>query len=186
MYNILKCYYILWQYRIMYMCMLSLFSRVWLFVTLQTVALPGPSVHGILQARILEWIAMPFPRGSSQPRDWTHVSYISCIGKQVLYHLCHLGSPRMHGTWDLMKAQENAFTIVTTSIMKIKWDKLGYSWYVCIYLLLALSYFKAHIRHKAFYFLLRNSWFSRFCQSLLYSKRTQLYIYRHSVWYKVF
>ena len=30
---------------------------------------PGPSVHGILQARILEWVAIPFSRGSSQPRD---------------------------------------------------------------------------------------------------------------------
>ena len=34
---------------------------------------------GFLQTRILEWVAMPFSRGSSQPRDWTHVSYISCI-----------------------------------------------------------------------------------------------------------
>ena len=34
-------------------------------------SLPGPSVHGFLQARILEWVAMPFSRGSSQPRDWT-------------------------------------------------------------------------------------------------------------------
>ena len=33
--------------------------------------------HGILQARILEWVAFPFPRGSSQPRDWTQVSYIA-------------------------------------------------------------------------------------------------------------
>ena len=36
---------------------------------------PGPSVHGILQARILEWVAMPSSRGSSQPRDWTQVSH---------------------------------------------------------------------------------------------------------------
>ena len=35
---------------------------------------PGSSVHGILQARILEWVARPFSRGSSRPRDWTHVS----------------------------------------------------------------------------------------------------------------
>ena len=33
---------------------------------------------GILQAEILEWVAMPFSRGSSQPRDWTKVSCISC------------------------------------------------------------------------------------------------------------
>ena len=37
---------------------------------------PGSSVHGILQARILEWVAMPSSRGSSQPRDRTQVSRI--------------------------------------------------------------------------------------------------------------
>ena len=46
----------------------------------------GPSVPGILQARILEWVAMPSSRGSSQPKDRTRVSYVSCIGRQVLYH----------------------------------------------------------------------------------------------------
>ena len=40
---------------------------------------PGSSVHGILQARILEWVAMPFSRGSSQPKGLTHLSCISCI-----------------------------------------------------------------------------------------------------------
>ena len=35
---------------------------------------PGSSVHGISQARILDWVAMPSPRGSSRPRDWAHVS----------------------------------------------------------------------------------------------------------------
>ena len=38
---------------------------------------PSSSVHGILHARILEWVAVPFPRGSSQPRDWIHVSCIA-------------------------------------------------------------------------------------------------------------
>ena len=40
-------------------------------------SLPGSSVHGILQARILEWIAMPSSRGSSQPRDQTQVSHVA-------------------------------------------------------------------------------------------------------------
>ena len=35
------------------------------------------SVHGISQAPMLEWVAIPFPRGSSQTRDWTHVSCIA-------------------------------------------------------------------------------------------------------------
>ena len=38
---------------------------------------PGSSVHGILQTRILEWVAIPFSRGYSQPRDWTRVSCIA-------------------------------------------------------------------------------------------------------------
>ena len=40
-------------------------------------SLPGSSVHGILQARILEWVAISFSRGSSWPRDWTRVSRIA-------------------------------------------------------------------------------------------------------------
>ena len=47
---------------------------------------PGSSVYGILQARILEWVAMPSSRASSWSRDQTQVSYISCTGRQVLYH----------------------------------------------------------------------------------------------------
>ena len=48
------------------------------------------SVHGILQARILEWVAMPSSRRSARPRDQTCVSYISCDGRQVLYLWRHL------------------------------------------------------------------------------------------------
>ena len=47
---------------------------------------PGSSVHGFLQARIVEWAATPSSRGSSQSRDQTCVSYISCTGRQILYH----------------------------------------------------------------------------------------------------
>ena len=47
---------------------------------------PGFPVHGIHQARILEWVAISFSRGSSQPRDWTCVSFVSYIGRWVLYH----------------------------------------------------------------------------------------------------
>ena len=51
-------------------------------------SLPGSSVHGILQAKILEWVAVSFSRGSSWPRDRTCVSF---IGRKILYHLSHLG-----------------------------------------------------------------------------------------------
>ena len=40
-------------------------------------SLPGSSVHGTLRARILEWVAIPFSRESSQPKDWTQVSHIA-------------------------------------------------------------------------------------------------------------
>ena len=46
-------------------------------------SLPGSSVHGISQARILEWVTTFCFRESSQPRYWTHVS---CIGRWTLYH----------------------------------------------------------------------------------------------------
>ena len=44
---------------------------------------PGSSVHGILQATILEWVAMPSSRESSQPRDQSYISYISYTGRRV-------------------------------------------------------------------------------------------------------
>ena len=53
----------------------------------------GSSVHRILQARRLEWVAISSCRGSSRPRDWISDSCVSCIGGQVLYYKCHLGSP---------------------------------------------------------------------------------------------
>ena len=60
-------------------------SRVWLFAT------PWTSiVHGILQARILEWVAFSFSRGSSWPRDRTQ----DLLCRWILYQLSHKGSPR--------------------------------------------------------------------------------------------
>ena len=61
-------------------------------------SLPGSSLHGILQARILEGVAISFFRGSSWCRDQTH---ISCIGRQILY-LC--------ATWE---AQSNHISLLT-------------------------------------------------------------------------
>ena len=63
--------------------MYVLVSRAQLFATPWTVA----SVHGILQARVLEWGAILFFRGSSQSRDRTQVLY----GRQILYHLSFQG-----------------------------------------------------------------------------------------------
>ena len=61
-------------------------------------SLPGFSVHGIFQTKLLEWVAISSSRVSSQPRDWTHVFCIFCIGRQILLPLNHLGSP-----WTFLK-----------------------------------------------------------------------------------
>ena len=53
-------------------------SPVWLFDSMDC-SLPGSSVHGIFQARILERVAISYSRGSSQPRDRTSLSCVSCI-----------------------------------------------------------------------------------------------------------
>ena len=57
-------------------------SHVWLFCNPMDCSPPNSSVHGISQVRILEWVAISFSRGSSQPRDWP---CISCIGRRILY-----------------------------------------------------------------------------------------------------
>ena len=58
---------------------------------------PGSSVHGIIQARILEWVAIPFSRRSSQPRSQTQ------HWRHSLYHLSHQGSPHIFTVWSFIK-----------------------------------------------------------------------------------
>ena len=71
----------------MCMCMLTRFSHVQLFLCEpMDCSPPGSSIHGILRTRILEWVAMPSSRASSQPRDQICISYVCCICRQVLYH----------------------------------------------------------------------------------------------------
>ena len=62
---------ILWKENCQLLICIRLFETPW------TVALPGSSNHGILQARILEWVVIPFSRGTSWPRDRTQVSDIA-------------------------------------------------------------------------------------------------------------
>ena len=86
------------------------------FATPRTVAYQPPLSMGFFQARILEWAAISFSRGSSLLKDWTRVS---CIGRRILYHwdtweaegwmgdafseLCHLSEPSFKKSvkWDL-------------------------------------------------------------------------------------
>ena len=84
-------------------CVLSCFSSIWFFATPWTVACQAPLSMGILQARILEWVVMPSSRGSSQSRDQTCVSFVSCIGRHILYPWPHLGSPSDIRPWSKSK-----------------------------------------------------------------------------------
>ena len=54
-------------------------------------SLPGSSIHGIFQARILEWVAISFSKGSSWPRDRT---WVSCLAGGILYRQRHQRSPK--------------------------------------------------------------------------------------------
>ena len=73
---------------------------------------PNSSIHGILQARTLDWVALPSSRGSSQPRDRKFISYVSCISRQVFYHQCHNGSTRFGG-------DSVQFSLVTQSCLTL-------------------------------------------------------------------
>ena len=66
-------------------CLLSHFSRVQLYATLRTVACQAPLCVGFSRQGYLSGLPCPPPGESSQPRDGTHVSYISCISRQVLF-----------------------------------------------------------------------------------------------------
>ena len=90
---------------------------------------PGSSVHGIFQARILEWIANSSSRGSSWPKDRTHVSCISCIGGQVLYHLSHQGSPHI-----LLYLQvKEHYTCRWEGCSRWRWHMNTCGWFVLMY-----------------------------------------------------
>ena len=82
-------------------CVCYHFSHIWLFATPWTVAYQAPLSMVILQARVLEWVAMSSSRGSSWPRDWTWVSYVSCsdgneiLGTYNFLYLIHIWKPLM-------------------------------------------------------------------------------------------
>ena len=75
-------------------------------------SLPDSSVHGIFQAKILEGVAISYSKGSSQPRDRTHVSCVSCIGRQIPYH------------WATSEAQHSSSGIEKLQCKRPKFDPL--------------------------------------------------------------
>ena len=107
------------SYTRMSVCLCPSFTGVMLCAVLIRIRLcnpmdcssPGTSVHGIFQARLLEWIPISYPRGSSQPRHQTLVSCVSCIGRQILYHST---------TWEaLARLQSPVIQSNTTNLGKV-------------------------------------------------------------------
>ena len=89
--------------------------------------LPGSSVLGISQARILEWVAISHSKKSSRPRDGTHFSYTSFIGRQILYHCA---------TWETHIGYYKILNIVPCAI---QWVLILYFVYSSVSLFISIS-----------------------------------------------
>ena len=87
-------------------------SRVLLFCDPVDCSPPGSSVHGILQARTLEWVAISFSRGSSWPRDQTPISW-----QASSLPLGHLGNPRID--YQQESAYFSAYVVIRLEILEI-------------------------------------------------------------------
>ena len=74
---------------------------------------PGSSVHGVFQARLLQWVAISYSRGSSSPRDQTRVSCVFCICRCILYHCA---------TWEALTNLE-ASNKYRTELHKLKFNR---------------------------------------------------------------
>ena len=77
----------------MHACVLSCLSWIQLFETLWTVAHQSPLSVEFSRKEYWNGLPFPTPRLSSHPRDWTHVSSVSCICRQILHLLSHKGAP---------------------------------------------------------------------------------------------
>ena len=81
--------------------------------------LPGSSVHGIFQARKLEWAAIFYSRVSSRPRDQTYI-FVSCIGRQILYRCA---------TWEAQNlAQPNKYIFKKERTLSPRGNVWGSHW----------------------------------------------------------
>ena len=98
-------------------------SRVWLFVTPWTVAR-----HGSFLARILEWVVISYSRGSSWPRDQTHISCSSCIGWWILFHWA---------TWEAQVSTQGSPLVIhflhSSVYMSIPITQFIPAWYPCLF-----------------------------------------------------
>ena len=86
-------------------------------------SLPGSAVHGIIQARILEWVAISSSRGSSRPRDWTHVSCISCISGRFFIHWAIWEDQEPHNPM-CIRRNEKALQKAKLYVSKLNYEKI--------------------------------------------------------------
>ena len=91
-------------------------NSVWPFATPWTVARQAPLSMGVFQARILEQVAISSSRGSSQPKDWTHVSCISCTIRWILYCCTAI----FHLARTIILKVETRHTVIEVSSQKSK------------------------------------------------------------------
>ena len=127
----------------MHVCVLSC---VWPFVTPMECCLPASSAHGILQARILKWVAIPPSRGSSQPRDWTGISCVSCSGRWVEPP----GKPRTLYRWGLISCWVAKEKYLQSPILLPYSMKKGWhcSWPVITSVTCTMSQSETHIQRN--------------------------------------
>ena len=120
---------------------------------------------------MLEWVTMPSSRGSSRPRDWTHVSYVSCTGRWILYQQCHLGSPSISHT--IMRTSNATLSICPTLSCLHVHESVLYVWVSTPALQIGSSapLFCYHVFFKGEH--KRLSWLV-LCLSLRETKHTQL------------
>ena len=97
-------------------------------------SLPGSSVHGILQARILEWVAISFSRGTSPPRDWTQVSHIAgrcftlwATREALQWHIGHLptGVGRLILCWNIFLPFHSVHGVL--DVRMLDWAAISFS-----------------------------------------------------------
>ena len=81
-------------------------------------SLPGSSIHGIFQVRVLEWVAISFSRGSSQPGDWIQVSHIA--GRHFTIWATREALNIMRTTCNFISLEGKAFPAVPTSLLEEK------------------------------------------------------------------
>ena len=111
-------YYNIFFWKIDILLILMCFNHVWFFAEPVNSNPPGSFVHGILQAWILEWVAISYSRESSRPRDWTLVSGASCTGRQILYTepICFPKLRLSSGPGSFLHLQGSGLNIVSMSL----------------------------------------------------------------------